>query len=191
MGVAGRRLYLHEILLVISHRLGRNAANTGAAYVFTRDTAGDLTSGWTQVGCPDNCEIGEITPWDVTWEKGLNGNGYKGLNFGYTVAIDGDIIVIGDGGGSYATRYQEMGEDLSGTVYIFRRVSPGDLSSRWALVSSVKASDQFESSNTPRAQMLGTSVSVSGYTVIAGASGDDPPGAENGGAVYVFSPRGC
>ena len=166
-------------------------ANTGAAYVFTRDTAGDLTSGWTQVGCPDNCEIGEITPWDVTWEKGLNGNGYKGLNFGYTVAIDGDIIVIGDGGGSYATRYQEMGEDLSGTVYIFRRVSPGDLSSRWALVSSVKASDQFESSNTPRAQMLGTSVSVSGYTVIAGASGDDPPGAENGGAVYVFSPRGC
>ena len=46
-------------------------ANTGAAYVFTRDTAGDLTSGWTQVGCPDNCEVGEITPWDVSLGKGF------------------------------------------------------------------------------------------------------------------------
>ena len=58
------------------------------------------------------------------------------------------------------------------------------MSSRWALVSSVKASDQAWS------QLLGTSVSVSGYTVVAGASGDDE-GAPDGGAVYVFSPRGC
>ena len=155
-------------------------ANTGAAYVFTRDTAGDLTSGWTQVGCPDNCEIGEITPWDVIWE---NGNGHSGLVFGSTVAIDGDTIVIGDEGGLHS-RYTDFGEDLSGTLYIFRRVSPGDLSSRWALVSSIKASDQTHK------KLLGTSVSVSGYTVVAGAGGDDE-GSPDGGAVYVFSPRGC
>ena len=30
MGVAGRQLYLHEILLVISHRLGRNVRDSKA-----------------------------------------------------------------------------------------------------------------------------------------------------------------
>ena len=30
MGIAGRRLYLHEILLVISHRLGRNVRDSKA-----------------------------------------------------------------------------------------------------------------------------------------------------------------
>ena len=28
MGITGRRLYLHEILLVISHRLGRNVRDS-------------------------------------------------------------------------------------------------------------------------------------------------------------------
>ena len=30
MGIAGRRLYLHEILLVIFHRLGRNVRDSRA-----------------------------------------------------------------------------------------------------------------------------------------------------------------
>ena len=49
----------------------------GSAYVFTRATAGDLTSGWTQVA--------KLTASD----------GAAHDYFGYSVSIDGDTVVIG------------------------------------------------------------------------------------------------
>ena len=45
--------------------------------MFTRDTAGDLTSGWTQVA------------------KLTAGDGAANDYFGYSVSIDGDTVVIG------------------------------------------------------------------------------------------------
>ena len=45
--------------------------------MFTRDTAGDLTSGWTQVA------------------KLTAGDGAAMTAFGYSVSIDGDTVVIG------------------------------------------------------------------------------------------------
>ena len=51
--------------------------NSGSAYVFTRDTAGDLASGWTQVA------------------KLTAGDGAASDYFGYSVSIDGDTVVIG------------------------------------------------------------------------------------------------
>ena len=45
--------------------------------MFTRDTAGDLASGWTQVA------------------KLTAGDGAAGDNFGYSVSIDGDTMVVG------------------------------------------------------------------------------------------------
>ena len=52
-------------------------SNSGSAYVFTRDTAGDLTSNWTQVA------------------KLTAGDGAADDEFGYSVSIDGDTVVIG------------------------------------------------------------------------------------------------
>ena len=52
-------------------------SDSGSAYVFTRDTAGDLTSNWTQV---DKLTAGDGAADDV---------------FGYSVSIDGDTVVIG------------------------------------------------------------------------------------------------
>jgi len=51
--------------------------NSGSAYVFTRVTAGDLTSGWTQVA-------------KLTADDGAASD-----YFGYSVSIDGDTVVIG------------------------------------------------------------------------------------------------
>ena len=55
----------------------RQGDNSGSAYVFTRATAGDLASGWTQVA------------------KLTAGDGAAGDYFGYSVSIDGDTVVIG------------------------------------------------------------------------------------------------
>ena len=52
-------------------------SSSGSAYVFTRDTAGDLASGWTQVA------------------KLTAGDGAANDYFGYSVSIDGDTVVIG------------------------------------------------------------------------------------------------
>ena len=51
--------------------------HSGSAYVFTRDTAGDLASGWTQVA------------------KLTAGDGAASDCFGHSVSIDGDTMVIG------------------------------------------------------------------------------------------------
>ena len=50
---------------------------SGSVYVFTRDTAGDLTSGWTQVA--------KLTASD----------GASSDYFGISVSIDGDTMVVG------------------------------------------------------------------------------------------------
>ena len=52
-------------------------SNSGSVYVFTRDTAGDLTSGWTQVA--------KLTASD----------GAASDYFGRSVSIDGDTMVVG------------------------------------------------------------------------------------------------
>ena len=52
-------------------------SNSGSAYVFTRDTPGDVASGWTQVA------------------KLTANDGAENDKSGYSVAVDGDTIVIG------------------------------------------------------------------------------------------------
>ena len=79
--------------------------NSGSAYVFTRVTAGDLTSGWTKVA--------KLT-------AGTDGaaNDY----FGYSVSIDGDTVVIG--------AYTNDDPTNSGSAYVFSKyVPPCDASS--------------------------------------------------------------
>ena len=93
-----------------------NGSTSGSAYVFTRVTAGDLASGWTQVA-------------KLTADDGA-ANDY----FGYSVSIDGDTMVIGAHGDD------DRGSN-SGSAYVFTRVTAGDLTSGWTQVAKLTADD--------------------------------------------------
>ena len=86
--------------------------------------------------------------------------------FGWTVAIDGDVIIVsasneGDGGGQ--------------KVHVFRRRGEWWLPEA-ELVASDGAADDF----------FGGDVDVSGDTIVVGAKGSDSFAGANSGAVYVF-----
>ena len=129
--------------------------SSGSVYVFTRDTAGDLASGWTQVA--------KLTASD----------GASGDRFGHIVSIDGDTVVIGaytdDDRGNY-----------SGSAYIFTRDTAGNLASGWTQRAKLTASDGAGS------DYFGYSVSIDGDTAVIGAIFDDDNGT-NSGSVYVFT----
>ena len=74
-------------------------SNSGSAYVFTRDTAGDLASGWTQVA--------KLT---------AGTDGAASDYFGCSVSIDGDTVVIG---ARYGRRPIQQG-----SAYVFTRDMP-------------------------------------------------------------------
>ena len=91
-------------------------ASRGSAYVFTRDTAGNLASNWTQVA-------------KLTADDGGSQD-----RFGYSVSIDGDTMVIG------AYEDDEKGYN-SGSAYVFTRTTAGDLTSGWTQVAKLTAGD--------------------------------------------------
>ena len=91
-------------------------SDSGSAYVFTRDTAGDLASNWTQVA--------KLTATD----------GAADDRFGDSVSIDGDTMVIG------AYKDDDKGSD-SGSAYVFTRDTAGDLASNWTQVAKLTAND--------------------------------------------------
>ena len=127
-------------------------SHSGSAYVFTRNTAGSLTSGWTQRA------------------KLTASNGAAGDHFGISVTIDGDTIAIGAWG---RTSYQ-------GSAYIFTRNTAGSLTSGWTQRAQLTASDGAAS------DMFGGNLSIDGDTVVVGAHGDDDNGSMSGSA-YVFT----
>ena len=129
--------------------------NSGSAYVFTRATPGDLASGWTQVA------------------KLTAGDGAVNDNFGYSVSIDGDTVVIGAYGDD-----TDKGPEF-GSTYVFMRATAGDLTSGWAQVAKLTAGDGDVG------DIFGYSVSIDGGTVVIGAIWDDDKGSSSGSA-YVF-----
>ena len=83
-------------MVVGANRDDDNGTSSGSAYVFARATAGDLTSGWTQVA------------------KLTAGDGAANDAFGGSVSIDGDTMVIG------AVQLQTS----SGSAYVFALSCP-------------------------------------------------------------------
>jgi hypothetical protein len=144
---------------------------SGAVYVFVRQG-----TGWSQ----------------QAYLKASNPGEYD--RFGSSVAIRGDIIVAGaereDGGGRGINPSDDDGADASGAAYIFSRSGTA-----WSLQAYVKASD------TRMNDGFGTTVSVSGETVVIGSPGHDgypswvnaqnPYGSSNSGAAYVFKRTGA
>ena len=80
--------------VVIGAWADETGTDSGSAYVFTRDTAGDLTSGWTQVA------------------KLTAGDGAEDDFFGAGVSISGNTVVV-------AARGDDDKGDGSGSAYVF------------------------------------------------------------------------
>lgn len=121
-----------------------NGANSGSAYLFMYGT-----KSWTQE------------------QKLTAGDGAGGDNFGVSVAISDDTIIVGaegddDGGGD------------SGSAYVF--MYDGKI---WTQQQKLTASDQAGGDN------YGVSVAVSGDSAVAGAKYDDDKGS-NSGSAYVY-----
>lgn len=90
-------------------------------------------------------------------------------DFGYSVALDGDVAVIGAA--------DDTSDGLSaGSAYIF------DISD----TSSPVQTHQLIASDSQSNKILGFDVAISGDTVVAGAYGDDTFGSQTG-AAYVFN----
>ena len=123
-----------------------NGENSGSAYVFRRASDGT----WGQEA--------KLTASDAA----------EGDNFGGSVAISGDMCVVG------ATGDEDNGEG-SGSAYVFRRGSDGTWSEEAKLTASDGAAED----------RFGTSATLSGITCVIGASLDDDNVTDSGSA-YVF-----
>ena len=93
-----------------------------------------------------------------------------GDQFGKSVAISGDLVVVG----AYAN---DDGGDASGSAYIFERNQGGP--NVWGQVKKLTALDAGQD------DFFGWSVGVGGDWVAVGASKDDDR-AQDAGAVYLF-----
>ena len=153
-----------------------SAAIAGAAYVFTR-SAGV----WSQQAYLKPAVVGTTQVSD---------------EFGWSVAVDGDVVVVGAyGEGSSTTGINSSPNELApgaGAAYVFRRnaaVWSQEAYLKPAAVGTTQANDHF-----------GYSVSVSGDTVVVGAPEEDSStvgvnstpleGASDSGAAYVFIRNG-
>ena len=90
-------------------------------------------------------------------------------SFGWSVAVSGDTVVVG-------ARADDRADSNTGSAYVFV-----DSGGSWSQEAQLTASDAAQ------ADFLGTSVAVSGDTVLAGVPFDDDFGS-NSGSVYVFGP---
>lgn len=107
-------------------------------------------------------------PMSSQWEfesKLTAGDSAANNQFGRSVAIDGDLAVVG--------AWKNGGD--RGALYIFRREAGG-----WIQESKLLAADGTFG------DFLGTAVAIDGVRVIGGASGDDTGAMSNHGSAYVF-----
>ncbi len=124
--------------------------NAGAAYVYQRDQGG--ADSW-----------GEVT-------KLVASDAEAGDYFGTSIAISGDIVVVG-------ARFESAGGFQAGAAYVFRRDQGG--TDNWGEVQKLTASDAQST------DWFGATVAVSGDTAVVGAYLEDS-GGDFAGAAYVF-----
>jgi hypothetical protein len=137
--------------VVIGSRGDRSPAGlpwSGSAYIFTRSG-----TTWTQQA--------RIQPSEVEQSD----------YFGYSVAIDGDTVVVG-------AQLEDTGADGAGSAYIYTRSG-----TTWTQQAKIQASDKQASDE------FGYSVAIDGNTVVVGAVYEDTGGSD-AGAAYVFTRSG-
>ncbi|KAH8063475.1 hypothetical protein JL722_2646 [Aureococcus anophagefferens] len=94
---------------------------------------------------------------------------YGGDNFGWSVAVSGDLVVVG-------AIYHDYAESSFGSAYVFQTTNDG---ASWTETAKLVASD------AAALDYFGGSVAVSGDLVVVGAFGNDDAGDWSGSA-YVF-----
>lgn len=107
---------------------------------------------------------------DQGWElvsTFLQGNGVQGAEFGFSVSLRGDILLVG----AFA---DNTNVDKSGAAYLIRRVN-----GVWTRQQKLQASDAQVDAE------FGRSVSVGEGTLLVGAWSQDE-GAEDSGVAYLF-----
>ena len=105
--------------------------------------------------------------------KILASDGAAGDEFGGSVAVDGDTMVVG------ATYNRDKGFG-SGSAYIYTRNVAGSLTAGWTQRAKLLTSDGAAS------DYFGVSVAISGDTVAVGAYGDGDKGSSSGSA-YIYT----
>lgn len=139
-----------DVVVVGAWGADDGSPNSGVAYVFERNAGG--ANAWGQV---KRLKTFDLDPDD---------------HFGYSVAVGGDVIVIG------APREDEGGSD-AGAAYLFERNFGG--ANNWGEAKKLTASDaQTE-------DFFGASVAMAGNIIIIGAHGDDDV-CNLAGAAYIF-----
>ena len=135
------------------------AADGGTVYIYTdHNKDGD----WTDTG---------------TIERKLNASDKASYDyFGSSVSLSGDTLVVG------ARSEDPAGATDGGTVYIYTdHNKDGDWTDTGTIEKKLNASDKASNDN------FGSSVSLSGNTLVVGARSEDPAGATDGGTVYIYT----
>lgn len=126
--------------------------DTGAVYVFARNEGG--AGNWGQVT--------KITATDTITR----------YEFGYSVDLDGSLLVVGA-----PARFAAQSSVNSGVVHVFERNEGG--ADNWGCVTVITAADSASDDR------FGNAVAIDGDTIVVGATGDDAPSI-NSGSAYVF-----
>ena len=142
--------YQHDI----TDDQGITSGDAGAAYVFTWDS---ITRVWEQTA-----KLTASVP-------------APGDYFGYSVAVDGDVVVVG---ASTGDRTDTGGNTItdSGAAYVFTKVS-----GVWSQAAKLTASDGAANDE------FGVSVAIEGDTVVVGAHKHDANSNSAAGASYIFT----
>ncbi|MCP3903538.1 MAG: hypothetical protein GY715_07860 [Planctomycetes bacterium] len=133
-----------DVILIGAHEDNDLGADSGSAYI--RRTAGG------------------------SWQHELKLNasdGAAGDQFGYSVAVEGPVAVIG------ARKDDDLGSS-SGSVYVFR-----DTGSGWVEEAKLHAPDGASSDK------FGTAVVINGNRIAVSATGDDDGGSSSG-SIHLF-----
>lgn len=149
----GRAVAIDGNTAVVGARLSANPENfSGAVYVFTRDAGG----AWS--------EPTELTPDD----------GSKGDQFGFSVALQRDTLLVGANGDDSET-YAPFAVQ-TGSFYVFER----DANGAWIQKQKLRANDEFTT------KQFGSALAVHGDLAVVGARWSPTVGGIASGSAYVF-----
>jgi hypothetical protein len=152
--------------------LTKLVASDGAA--FNRFGSSVAISGDTVVvGAPGASSTYVFVRSGTTWTQQAKLVGVFGDSFGGSVAISGDTIIVG------ANNDDVGGNDGQGSAYVFTRNG-----TTWTQQAKLAASDGAANDR------FGTSVSISGDTVVVGSLSNDVGANVNQGSAYVFTRSG-
>ena len=132
---------------------GKAITDSGSAYVFTKPTGG----GWVSTSTAAKLTASDRAEKD---------------EFGYSVAVDGDTVLVG----ARQPSYQDGGVTIErpGSAYLFSKPPTG-----WTDAAGTDKRTIYDRRGDDR---FGNSVAVDGDTVLVGAVGDD----SDKGSAYVF-----